>query len=84
MDERRLWTPNGIRYAIKMNEIKLKELHDITVSAAHRKQSEHPRTMAMSESEFREWRRNNVRCFLNKRRMIQEEINRLTKLLEKI
>lgn len=78
------YTPSGIQYMIVCHQRKLKELHDQRVATAHRKQNEHPRYMAMTESEFKNYIIEALRFNLKRAHEIKEEIKRLEKMLERV
>ena len=76
------YTPSGIRYMIQCKEQKLKELHKQRVETAHRKQTEHPRYMQMTEQEFKRYIIEAIRANLRKTHETEKEIKKLNKMLE--
>ena len=78
------YTPNGIKCIINGLHKKESELHDATVSMAHRKQDEHARYQDMTESEFKRYKIENMRYFIRERKRISAEIKKWERMLEHI
>ena len=78
------YTPNGIRYIIQCKEQKLKELHKQRIATVHRKQSEHPRYMQMTEKEFKIYIIEALRYNLKRKREVEREIQKYERMLEEI
>ena len=74
------YTPGGIAQMISGKKRQLKELHDQRIAAARRKQDEHPRYMAMTEKEFKNYIIDYIRWNLAKARRIEAEIKELEDL----
>lgn len=71
------YTPAGVAQMINGYKKQLNELHDKRVAAAHRKQSEHPSYMKMTEKEFKQYIIDYIRWNLRKAEEIKEKIKRL-------
>ena len=71
------YTPAGVAQMINGYKKQLNELHDKRVAAAHRKQSEHPSYMKMTEKEFKQYIIDYIRWNLKKAEEIKEKIKRL-------
>lgn len=71
------YTPAGVAQMINGYKKQLNELHDKRVAAAHRKQSEHPSYMKMTEKEFKQYIIDYIRWNIKKAEGIKEEIKKL-------
>lgn len=76
------YTPMGILVIINGCVRKERDLHDAMISMHNRQKTDHPRYSNMTDEEFRLYKIETMRYFLNKRREIREEINRLWKYKE--
>jgi transcription initiation factor IIE alpha subunit len=74
------YTPAGVAQMINGYKKQLNELHDKRVAAAHRKQSEHPSYMKMTEKEFKQYIIDYIRWNLKKADEIKEKIKKLENL----
>ena len=71
------FTPSGLKWAITVKELKLKELRKQRAETAHRKQSDHPRYAQMTPTEFHEYKLKCIRESLDRSKRLQEEIDQL-------